>query len=215
MSEDWRLRVDLHEDGHARALTEHLSDSGLEHELESTFGDRVAVSRDGAGVFCYTGTRQQAQEAERLIHSLAAQHGWHIDAELTRWHPAAEEWEDPDKPLPEDSAGRVAERAELMERENQEARDRGHPEFEVRVQCASHGDAVQFAEQLRDLGLPIVQRWKYLLIAAENEDSAKALAERLRLEAPAGSTVTAEGSEYAVYAELPPNPFAILGGMGG
>ncbi|MGI8844870.1 MAG: hypothetical protein ACR2HC_01615 [Thermoleophilaceae bacterium] len=86
MSVDWRLRVDLHEDGPAYALTEHLGQSALEHDLDTSFHDRVVVSREGAGVFCYTGTREQAQKAETLVHALAANLGWHVDAELTRWH---------------------------------------------------------------------------------------------------------------------------------
>ncbi len=52
MSDDWRLRVDLHEDGPAHALTEHLGESVLEHDLATAFHDRVVVSREGAGVFC-------------------------------------------------------------------------------------------------------------------------------------------------------------------
>jgi hypothetical protein len=50
---------------------------------------------------------------------------------------------------------------------------------------------------------------------ATDEDSAKALAERIRNEAPAGSRVKVEGTWAAAYAERPPNPFAVLGGLGG
>lgn len=215
MSDDWRLRIDLHETGHAHALTERLQASELEHDLGAAFHDRVAVSSDGAEVFCYTGTRQQAEAAQRLVGSLAADHDWHVDVELARWHPVAEEWEDPDKPVPESDDARAAERVELMSRENREARERGSPEFEVRVQCSSQRDAAQFVETLREQGLPTVQRWRYVLVAVADEDSATALAERLRPQAPVGSTVTAEGTLPATYAGLPPNPFAILGGLGG
>jgi hypothetical protein len=64
-------------------------------------------------------------------------------------------------------------------------------------------------------GVPNVRRWKYLLIGAADEDSANALAERLRREAGPNATVTAEGSGQAAYEERPPNPFAYLGGLGG
>jgi hypothetical protein len=215
MSDDWRLRVDLHEGGYAHALTERLEASELEHELETSFEDRVVVSRDGAEVFCYAGTRQQAEQAETLIRSLAAEHGWNLEAVLERWHPTAEQWEDPDKPLPDSDAERAEERAELMESERQEAEQRGYPEYEVRVQLPSHGDAVRFADRLRDEGLPSVRRSNYVLVAATDEDSANSLAERFREEAPAGSTVTAEGTLEAAYAGRPPNPFAVLGGLGG
>lgn len=115
MSDDWRLRVDLHEDGPAHELTEHLGESVLEHDLATSFHDRVVVSREGAGVVCYTGTKRQAREAGRLVNSLASDLGWHVDAELTRWHPSAERWEGPDAPLPQRDRERAAHGAALME----------------------------------------------------------------------------------------------------
>jgi len=60
MTDDWRLRVDLHESGIAHRLTEHLKASHLEHDLHDAFRDRVVVSRDGGEVFCYTDSREQA-----------------------------------------------------------------------------------------------------------------------------------------------------------
>jgi hypothetical protein len=60
-----------------------------------------------------------------------------------------------------------------------------------------------------------VRRWKYLLIGATDEDTANALAERLRSEAGPDAKVTAEGSGQAAYDERPSNPFAFLGGLGG
>lgn len=74
---------------------------------------------------------------------------------------------------------------------------------------------VRFSEQLRQEGLPAVHRWKFLLVGATDEDMAKELAERIREEAPARSRVNVEGTWAAAYAERPPNPFAVLGGLGG
>jgi hypothetical protein len=211
MDNDWRLRVALHEQGRAHKLIERLEASELEHDLESSFDDRIAISRDGEEVFCYAGSREQAERAETLIRALATEHGWNLDFELKRWHQSAEEWEDPDVPVQPDDV----EHAALMEKERQEAQARGYPEFEVRVQFDSHAEASQFAEELRQQGVPSVQRWKYLMIGAPDEDSANALAERIRSEAPPGSTVTAQGTQKAAYDERPPNPFAFLGGLGG
>ena len=87
-------------------------------------------------------------------------------------------------------------------------------EFEVRVTCSSHHDTVELSHRLRAEGIPYVRRWRYLLIGATDEESAAALAERLSAEAPAGSTVTVEGSLAAVNAETPTNPFAVFGGLG-
>ncbi|HWF33789.1 MAG TPA: hypothetical protein VG295_00405 [Solirubrobacteraceae bacterium] len=212
MSDDWRLRIDLHDDRAAVKLTELLEKS--EHELEGDFDDRVVVSRDGSEVFCYTGTRSLAERVEALVRSLASENGWEIETDLRRWHPAAEEWEDPDKPLPT-GPDESAEHAELIEREREEVAERGYPEFEVRVELPSHRDAVAFVEKLREEGLPYVQRWKYVLIGASDEDAAAALAQRLRVEAPPGSKVQVEGTWQALRAELPFNRFAVFGGMAG
>lgn len=215
MSEDWRLRIGLHESGLAHELTERLAASELEHDLEQAFHDRVVVSRDGTEVFCYADTREQAERAEALIQSLAGKHRWHVDAELRRWHPASEEWEDPDEPLPRSDAQQAAESAELLAKERREAAAQGYPDYEVRVQCSSHRQTVGLAEQLRREGLPCVRRWTYVMIGAPDEVSARALAERLRHEAPAGCAVIAEGNMRAVLEGRPPNPFAIFGGLAG
>ena len=134
---------------------------------------------------------------------------------LRRWHPAAEDWEDPDRAEPDDAPSTEAEREKLMATEDRETAERGYPEFEVRVDLPSRHEAVQFAERLRDEGLDPVHRWKFVLIGAADEDAAKALAERFRTEAPDGSEVKVEGTWKAADAEMPSNPFAIFGGLGG
>jgi hypothetical protein len=166
-------------------------------------------------VFCYAGTRDQAERVALLIGSLAAEHGWHVESELARWHPTAEVWEDPDNPLPDSDAAQAREHAGPMRREREDTATRGYPDFEVRIECVSHGDAVELAERLEDEGIPSVRRSRYLLIGAVDEDSANALAARLRGEAPPGSLITVEGTARAVYENRPPNPFAIFGGLGG
>ena len=142
MNDDWRLQVDLHEENHARALTERLDAQQLQHDLSEAFHDRVIVTRDGARVFLYAGTREQAEKARDAVEAEARQHGWAFDVDFRHWHPIAEEWEDPDKPLPEDDAARLAEREELMAREREETAKRGYPEFEVRIDLPSRHDAV-------------------------------------------------------------------------
>lgn len=214
MNDDWRLQVDLREESHAHTLTERLDAQQLQHDLSEAFHDRVIVTRDGSRVFLYAGTRDQAERARGAIEADARGHGWQLEVDFRHWHPIAEEWEDPDKPLPGDDAARLAEREELMAREREETGRRGQPEFEVRVDLPSHHDAVRLSEQLRGEGVPTVHRWRYLLVGAGDEDSAKTLAERIRAESPTGSRVTVEGTWAKAYAERPPNPFAVLGGLG-
>ena len=189
MSDDWRLRIDLQEQEHSGALSERLTAEALEHDLETSFADRVTLSRDNSELFCYTGTREQAEKVEQLVRSLAAEHGWELETELRHWHPTEEEWEDPDKALDD-----AAEHATLVAREREESEQRGYPEYEVRVEFASHHDAKHFADQLSDEGTPSVRRWRYLLIGVPDEDSAQALAERVRREAPEGARVTRRGN---------------------
>jgi hypothetical protein len=215
MSDDWRLAVSLSDDGAAHALTERLEAEKLGEDLETSFGDRLIVSGEG-NVLIYAGEREQADLAANAIRALAAEHGWEAELELKRWHPTAEAWEDPDKPLPATDAERAAEHAELVAREREESTERGYAEYEVKVHCSSHRDTVKLADRLRDEGLPIVRRWKYLLVGASDEDAANALAERLRGEVPAGATVTAEVSQRAAWDDDPGRgSFAMFGGLGG
>jgi hypothetical protein len=217
MDDDWRLRVDLHEEGLAHQLTERLEAFDLAHDLKITFGDRVIVSRDGPEVFCYTSTRDQAEAAGSAIRSVAGEHGWALDLRLERWHPTAGEWEEPPLVGAEDAA--QAEHAALLEREGEEAAHHGYPEYEVRVRCPFQAEARQLAERLQSEGFQVVQRGEFLLLGAADEDSANALAERIRDEAPAGSGVSAEGSVPEVVSGTPfgtPfSPFAVFGGLGG
>lgn len=215
MSDDWRLRVCLHEQGLIHALSQRLDAHRLEHELHSSFADRVVVSGSGSELFCYAGSREQLEAVQRLIEATARERDWRIDFELHRWHPDEQAWKDPSLAMPETGSEREAEHAALVAREREEARAQGYPSYEVRVECTSEGDCEQFAAQLRSEGLQIVRRGKFLLVGAGDEDAANELAARIRREAPAGSAVMAEGTVPAVYDGTPLNPFALFGGLGG
>ena len=219
MNDDWRLRVTLANDSDSHKLADHLTNFDREHGLKTSFVDRVVVSRDGATMFCYAGTREQAEEAEKAIGSVADENQLTASFELKHWHPTAEEWEDPDKPLPATDAERAAERAELMAEEREESQEQGFAEFEVRVKCPHHHDARDLAKRLTEEGIPNVHRWQFVVVGAADEDSANALADRIRSEAPEGSVVTAEGGVSEAVSETPHatpfQPFAIFGGLGG
>jgi len=215
MNDDWRLQIDILDDAHATKLGEHLSARELEHDLSEDFEDRVIVSRDGTRLFLYAGSREQVEAAGAVVEKIAAENEWTIDSRLRRWHPGAEDWENPDEPLPASDADALEEHEALIASERGHSERSGEPEYEVRVDLPSHREAVEFAERLEAEGIPAVRRWKYLVVGATDEDSAKALAARLETEAPSGSEVTAEGSGQVAWAERPPNPFAIFGGLGG
>jgi hypothetical protein len=209
MNDDWRLRIGLHDRTIANELTE------IERDPGQTLEDRIVVSVDANEVFCYAGTRAQIDRARSLIEQLQADRGWELAFELSHWHPTAEQWEAPDTPLPQTDAELADERRERIAQERRDSADQGYPEFDVRVQCSSHGGASQLGDRLRHEGIAHVQRWTYLVVGASDEESAEALAQRLRSEAPAGSVVTVEGNLRAVYEGRPWRPFSVLGGLAG
>jgi hypothetical protein len=215
VNDDWRLQIDPSEAEHAGPLVDRLDARELEHDLSEAFADRVVLTRDGSRVYLYAATREQLEAARELIKSLSQEHEWALQSELRHWHPEAERWEDPESPLPESASAREAEHEEAIEAERHSEQAHGYPEFEVRVEFPSRHDAVRFDHRLHEEGLPTARRWRYVLIGAGDEDSAKALAERLRAEAPEGSEVKVEGSWKSALAETPANPFAIFGGLGG
>jgi hypothetical protein len=215
MADDWRLRVTFQGDSRADELRERLEATDLEHTLEDRFIDRVAISADDNEVFAYAGTREQAEAVGELVRKESGERGWPVELELRRWHPTAEDWEDPDKPLPTTDAQTAAEHAALIEREREESTDSGHPEFEVRVKFQHHRAAVEFADQLEQEGFVVVRRWHFLLVAAPDEDSVNTLARRIRDQAPPGTVVNSEGTQRTVAEGGGGNPFAYFGGLGG
>ena len=216
MDDDWRLQVGLDDDGIGGSLTDHLRAAELEHDLATDLGDRVIVSHEGERIFLYAGDREQLERARDVIQKFLDAKGSKADLELRHWHSVAEEWEDPDQPLPSTAAEKEVEHERLMATEDAEVAERGGlAEFEVRVEFPSHTEAREFAKKLEDEGLEPVRRWRYMVIGAADEDAAEALAERIRAEAPADSKVTTEGSLAVAWGERPVNPFFFLGGLAG
>lgn len=215
MNDDWRLRIDLHEHSFAHQLSEALDAVQIEHQLDRSFHDRVVVSVDGPELFCYAGTRAQAEAAEQLIRQLLTEHGWEADIDLAHWHPISEQWENPDEPLPDSETGAARERDERIAAERAESAEQGYPEFEVRIQCGSRAHAGELSDKLEHEGIPNVHRWSYVLVGATDEQSAQQLAERLRTEVPAGTEITVELNQLAIWENRPGNPFAVLGGLAG
>lgn len=213
-NDDWRLQIDFRDDGVVDAQLDLLDAEELEHDLSEAFRDRVIVSRNDTRIFLYAGGREQAERARALVERLAKEDEEEVTIDFRRWHPIAEDWKPADQPLPDEPAEERAEREEAIARELKETEERGYPEFEVRVDLRSREEAERFAEQLRGEGLPVVHRWKYVLVGAIDEDHASELAERIRTEAPPGAQTTPQGAWQATYAQIR-KPFAFLGGLAG
>ena len=207
MNDDWRLQIDLDDAGIAGKLADHLRAGELENELKTDFNEAMIVSHEGERTFVYAGTREPLDWVRKVVEEFVASEGWTAELELRHWHPAAEDWEDPDTQEPATDEEKQAERARLMKTEDEEvAANHGYAEFEVRVEFPSHHEATELAQQLKDEGFEPVRRWRYLVVGAADEDQAKELAERIRGEAPADSKVTVEGSAWAARNQRPPNP---------
>jgi hypothetical protein len=214
MNDDWRVRVDLNDDGFAHRLGESLQAEELESDLRRSFADRVVISVDGGEMFLYAADRAQAQAAEQLVQRIAGEHGWTLQTELRRWHPIAEIWEDPDNPAPTTPGQERTEEQIRNAGERRDSAEEGYPAIEVRVTCDSRHDAVALSDRLEAEGIANVHRWNWVLVGARDEDDGRAVAERLRGELP-GAEITVESNMRAAWDRRPANPFAWLGGLAG
>lgn len=216
MADDFRIAVEFGDEGGLLHFGRSLREREFEKELHEQLGDAVVISRDGPHVFLYTSTLEQARAAERAVREELGQLG--VEAEVSpvlRWHPVEERWEDASVPLPETDEEVEAERRRREEQDAKEAQELGYAEWQVRVDLPGHRDAVKLADRLEQEGIrPVVRRWKYLLIGTATEDDARALADRIRAEAPEGADVQAETSSAIGWETTGSNPFAPFGGFG-
>jgi hypothetical protein len=216
VSDDFRVTVDLVDDGGVADFVDEMQSIEVEQEVAEKLGNRVIVSHDADNLFFYTDTEDGAREVETLVKPLLDQHGLGDSTiRILRWHPIEEDWLDVSAPMPTTPDEIAAERAKQEAEEAEESREQGWAEFEVRAELPSHRATVEFAKQLEAEGYAVVRRWKFLVIAANTEDEATALAEKLRAEAPEGTKVLAEGSGNLAWQAGGGGRFAWLGGMGG
>jgi hypothetical protein len=195
MRDDWRIRIELEEEHHAPRFLERLgldlgsSSRELARELE---GHRLPVSRDGEELFIYAESREQAARARQIVQAELEEEGLTaVVTEPERWLADEERWSDePPEPGFEE-----------------EILARGYAPWEVRVECKSHDEAQELADQLEAEGHSVVRRFMYVIVGASSEEEARDLARRLYGEVEAGGE--------AVWEVLPQNPFAVFGGLGG
>jgi hypothetical protein len=213
MSDDWRLMIEVGEAPALERLVEAIGRDRLVREARDALGGRVAVTHDGPHLFVYADSEEQVRAAQTALQPLLTEHGIPESAvAIQRWHPEEEHWEAPTVAMPEDLPEEEAREHRREESDDRErSREQGFPEWEVRLGLPSHGDAVALAEQLEGEGIPVTRRWRYLLIGAETEDDARALARRLREEAPADAELIVEPNGQEVWREM--HPYTVLGGL--
>jgi hypothetical protein len=202
-SNDWRVTISLTDPAHLERARRSFSAHEVEEDVRRQLGRSVAIGAGDSQIFLYAGTENAARDAERVARDVLASQGIEAEFTLHRWHPIEEEWEDPDVALPRTEAERQAEHQRLEDAETAESLAIGSAQWEARVEFPSHHEAVALADKLRSEGRTVIQRWKFLVVGANNEDDARELAEQIRREAPPDATVSAE----AAGARLPFIPF--------
>jgi hypothetical protein len=193
-NDDWRIRIEVEEEGHASGLLDRLGgELGSEaRELATDLAARrLVVSRDDETIFVYTATRAQAESAQAVIEAELRAHGIEAQtSEIEHWLDDEDRWDD-------EPPGETWEEEEL---------ERGFAPWEVRVECASRQEAGELAERLEAEGYKPERRFHYLIVGAASREDADALATRLHGEVEAGGELVYEAEQA--------NPFAIFGGMG-
>ncbi len=140
---EFRVEVELAEEGHGLSLGDRLRALDLDDEARERLGSRVIVTRDGPHLFLYANSRESCAESARVVRELLEADGLTASVRATRWHPVAEQWKDADEPLPDTPETLAAEQRTHDEHGDDE--DLHAPEF---VQLASYKPKF-----LRDLGL--------------------------------------------------------------
>src|SRR5215211_3672432 len=208
MSDEWRVEVQLEDEGHGLTLGDRLRSLDLDDEARKRLGERVIVTRDGARMFLYTGSEDTAHEAERVAKELASGDGLEARTRITRWHPDEEEWVDPAAAMPQSEAQRAAEHREHEAHERREAETTGRDEWELRVDLESLGDTRELSSSLSDAGIRHHRRWQHLLIPAATEEEAAELADRISGIAPGEPEMHVEPAPGS----LPHPAFVVIGG---
>jgi hypothetical protein len=195
MADDWRIRIEVEEEEHARGLLERLGAElgGEARELARELEEhRLAVSRDGETIFVYTSTRDEAEKAEAVIRAELGESGTSArTSRIEHWLAGEERWDD-------EAPGEMWEEEEI---------ERGYAPWEVRVECGSRDEARRLADELEGEGYRPARTFRYVIVGADSRDAADALAARLHGSVEPGGEV--------VWETAPGNPFAVFGGLGG
>jgi hypothetical protein len=191
-STDWRVTISLTGQAHVEQARQSISEQEVEQDVRQKLGRNIVVGAGDSQIFLYAGTEMAATEAERTAREVLGQLGIEAEFALHRWHPVEEEWQSPGVAMPQTEAERQAEHQRLEDAETADSVAAGSAMWQARVELDSHREAVALADKLQGEGYPVVRRWKFLVVGANNDDEAKALAEHIKQEAPSGAQVCAE-----------------------
>jgi hypothetical protein len=163
-ADEWRVEIDLKDEGHGYSLGERLRAHDLDDEARERLGRRVIVTRDGPRLFLYTTSEEAAREAERVAKELLEADRLTATVRVVRWATADEQWVST-----EPGATPTGQRPF---------------EWEVQVHLRGRDEAGELAAKLAEEGLPVHRLWRTVTVDATTADAANALADRLRDELP-------------------------------
>jgi hypothetical protein len=206
--DDWRVELDVPEH---HGVLDTVREHRLVKEARQRLGDDVVVTMDDDRLYAYAGSEELAREIERRLQELAAARKLeHARVTVARWHPEEQRWEPLSDALPASPAEHDAERRARDAQQETEAKERGYPEWEVRIELADHDAAQDVERRLRTQGMSVVCRARVVVVACASEDDARALAQRLRGEIPEAQRIAAEGSAAVAMDEI--NPLSVITG---
>ena len=194
-NEDWRVEINLDDEHEGYDFGERLRSQNLAEDARERLGKRVYVSRNGPQLFLYTGSEQQAREAEMVVRGLLVADN--LSAEftgVTRWHPVEQEWKDASIPLPQTEREVRQELERKEEAERAQFEDEGFYDWLVKINLPSSTDAERIAETLDAAGQPVHRIWRWVTVDVPTEEIGNELISSLREALPADAEIWLEGN---------------------
>src|SRR3954471_624884 len=93
VSDDWRLKVTLQDEGKVHRLVDELRDGRVASRARERLGGAIVISRDGAEIFLYAGSQEDALHAEQVLREVLGNRAAEATFEQARWHDVGERWE--------------------------------------------------------------------------------------------------------------------------
>jgi hypothetical protein len=202
MSDAWRVTVSFDDPAPAKRAVRELSGREIEDQARQRLAARVAVSVTDLHLYLCTGTRGGAVAALEVIGAVLAAHRLRGSMVTHFWDPSINRWVSAADSVPDDTGLALMPHkhrygpARDVALDTQVAEATGLATWEVRVDLASHHDAVTFAGRLKAEGHPPVRRWRHLLVGARNQDEAQALAAAIHAQAPPWAVICVLRAPY-------------------
>ena len=93
--DEFKVEVELGDEAHHLSFWERLRSLDVDDVARQRLGSRVTVTRDGNRIQLYTGSMQDAREAERTVRELVQADDITAEYTVSRWDADAQEWVDP------------------------------------------------------------------------------------------------------------------------